>query len=120
MIHFYNTFVNSFNISSLFSREIIISSTFLEFYSIAGFGFTSLSAILFPINATVASAALWVTVLEAVFKAYSPASNNCFVYLFDKFLENDKDPYSLKYFLILYSIEQRNLAKFEESVISLY
>ena len=47
-----------------------------------------------------ASAVLWITFSEAVFKASSPAfvavSINCFPYLLDKFLANDKNPYPLK------------------------
>ena len=66
MFHFYNTCLNSFNISSFFSGGVIISSTFLEFSSITGFVFTILSlydkitasAILIPKNSPDASAAL--------------------------------------------------------------
>ena len=71
MFHFYNTCLNSFNISFLFPGGIIISSTFLEFSSITGFNFTILSAILFCINLPVVSAALWTNFLEVVFKASS-------------------------------------------------
>ena len=39
--------------------------------------------------------------LEAVFKESSPVSNTWFLH----FLANDKNPYSLKYFLVLGSIE---------------
>ena len=68
-IPFDNTCVNSFNISSLCSSVMIISSTFLEFATGTGFGFTTLSAILFPINSPVALAALWTDFLKVVFKA---------------------------------------------------
>ena len=44
--------------------------------------------------------------LEAVFKESSPVSNTCFLY----FLANDKNPCSLKYFLVLGSIEYRLIA----------
>ena len=75
------------------------------------FDFTVSLVILFPINSLVASAALWTTFLEAVFRAYSPAlvavSNNYFSYLLDSFLSNEKNPYPLTYFLALGSIEQR-------------
>ena len=64
---FYNTCLDSFNILSLFSGGIITSSTFLDFSS----GLTILSAILFPINPPVASAALWTRFLEAVFTVSS-------------------------------------------------
>ena len=49
--------LNSFNISSLFSGGIIISSTFLEFVS----DFTILSAILFPKKLSFTLAVLWTT-----------------------------------------------------------
>ena len=82
-----------FNIYSFFFDRIIISSPFLRFSSITCFGFTILSAILFLKNSPVASAALWTTFLEAVFKAASSVSNNCFLYLFEEFLANDENPY---------------------------
>ena len=64
MFHFYNTFLNSFNISFLFSDGVITSSTFLVFSSITGFDFTILLtfdlvtafAILFPENLPIALA----------------------------------------------------------------
>ena len=43
---------------SLFSDTITISSTFIEFLSITGFDFTTLSAILFPVNLPVTLAFL--------------------------------------------------------------
>ena len=49
--------LNSFNISSLFSGGIIISSTFLKFVS----DFTILSAILFPKKLSFTLAVLWTT-----------------------------------------------------------
>ena len=55
-----------------FSGGITISSTSLEFSSGAGLGFTIFPAILFPMSSPVASAALWTTLLEAVFRAASP------------------------------------------------
>ena len=83
-----------FSISPFF-RWNNYSSAFFEFSSVTSFGFTILSAILFPINPSVASAVLWTTFFELVFKASSHAavSNNCFTYLLDKFLANDKNPY---------------------------
>ena len=82
MFHFYNTFLKSFSTSSTFSGRIIISSTSLKFPSETGSSFTILSGIFFPINPPVASAALWTTFLEVVFKASSPVfvsvSNNGF------------------------------------------
>ena len=58
MFHFYNNCLSSFNIFSLFSSAIIISSKFPGFSSITCFGFTILSlfdfatasAILYPKN----------------------------------------------------------------------
>ena len=100
MFYFYNTCLNSFIFFSFFGR-IIIFSTFFRFSPITCFGFTILSAILFPINSPVASAALWNTFLESVFRTSSPVSNNCFLY----FLTNDINPYLLTYFLVLGFIE---------------
>ena len=42
---------------------------------------------------------------EAALKENSPVSNNLFLYLFDKFLTNVKNPYLLTHFLVLGSIE---------------
>ena len=39
--------------------------------------------------------------LEAIFKGPGPVYNNCFLYLLDKFLANNKNPYPLTYFLFL-------------------
>ena len=64
MFHFYNTFLNSFNISSLFSGGIIISSTGFGFTILLSFNLATASAILFPINSPV----LWTTFFEAVFQ----------------------------------------------------
>ena len=95
VFHFCNTFLNLSNVSSLFSRGIIIYSKVLvsQFYH----GLT-----LFPKN----SPALWTTFLEAVFKESNPVSNNYFLY----FLANDKNPYPLTYFLVLGSIEYRRIS----------
>ena len=79
MFHFYNTFINSFNISSLFSGWLIISSIFLAFSLITGFAFTILlcynlttvAAILFCKTSSV----LWTAFLEAIFKESSHVSN---------------------------------------------
>ena len=54
-------------------------------------------AILFPKN----SYALCTTFFETVFTTSRPVFNNCFFY----FLANDKNPYPLRYFLVLGSIE---------------
>ena len=64
MFHFYNTFINLFNILSLFSDGIIISSTGSCFTILSSFDLVTASAILFPKN----SPALWTSCLEAVFK----------------------------------------------------
>ena len=88
ILHFYNTFLNSFSIASLFSGGIMI---------------------LFPINLPIASAALCSNFYEEVLKAFSPVvvavSNNCFPYLLNRFLENDKKPCPLTYFFVLGSTE---------------
>ena len=85
------------NISSLFSSEIIISSTGSCFSILSSFELVTASAILLPIN----SPALLTTFSEAAFTASNPVSNNCFLY----FLANDKNSYPLTYFLVLGSIE---------------
>ena len=99
MFDFFITFLNLFNISSLFSSRTIISSTFLECSS--GFIILSLfdtvSAILFPKT----SPALQTTFLEAAYKGSSPVYNNCLLH----FLTNDKHLYPLTYFLVFGSIE---------------
>ena len=116
MFHFYNNFPNSFNISSIFSIGLIISSTFHGFSS--GFTISSFfdlvdaSATLFPIKSHV----LLTTFLEAVFRPSNLVSQNCFFY----FLTHDKNTYPLTYFLFPGSIEYRHIAKLEESVISSY
>ena len=85
------------------------SSPYLEFVSRTSFGFTILSAILFPINSPVASAAYWDTFLFAIFKAFSlvfvAASNNCLSNLLDRFLPTDKNSYPLTYFTVISSIK---------------
>ena len=92
-----------FDVCSLFSGGIIVL-TFREFTSGLDFGFT----ILIPINSPVASAVLWVTYLVAVFRTSSPVfvavSNSCFLYLFDRFFANEKNPCPLMYFFVLGSI----------------
>ena len=84
MFHFYNIFINMFNISSPFSGGIIISSTFLEFPSgftiLWSFDLVTTFAILFPKN----SPALWITFLEAVFTTSGPVPNNCFFIFYRK------------------------------------
>ena len=82
MLHFYNTFLNLFNILSLFSGEIIISSTGSCFSILSWLDVVTAPAILFP-------------------KISRALSNNCFLY----FVVNDKNPYPLTYFLVLGSIE---------------
>ena len=71
-VPFYNTCLNLFNISSLFSGGITISSTSFKFSPGTCFDFTILLVIMFPMNSPVASVALWTMFLEAVFKASSP------------------------------------------------
>ena len=70
MVHFYNTFINSFDISSLSSGGIIICSAGFFFTIFLLYELVTVSGILFPNNSPV----LWTTLLEAVF-------NNLFLYL---------------------------------------
>ena len=71
--------------------------------------FDSFISDFYLINSPVASAALWNTFLEAVFRASSPvlvaASNHFFPYLLDRFVANYKYLYTLTYFLVFGSIE---------------
>lgn len=64
---------------------------------------------LFPINSPVAYVALRAAFLVAVSKTcgsdFAAASNNCLPYLSDRYPSNDKNPSTLKYFLVLGSIE---------------
>ena len=61
---------------------------------------------LFPKN----SPTLWTT----YFKESSFISNNCFLYLLEKFLANDRTPYPLTYFLVLGSIEHRAISTYNK------
>ena len=63
MFHFYTTCLNSFNVSSLISGGVFISSAGFVFTTLSSFDLATASAILFPINSSVASAALWATFL---------------------------------------------------------
>ena len=112
MFHFYNTCLSSFNISSLFSGGIIISSTGFVFTILSSSELVNASVILFPIISPV----LWTAFLEAIFKQSSQVSSNCFLYFF----ANDKNPYRLTYFLVQASIEYRHIAKLKERVIAIY
>ena len=67
MTHFYNTCLNSFNVSVSCSGGIVVSSSFFEFSLHTGFYFTILLVIFFPINSSVALPALcafWLQFLE--------------------------------------------------------
>ena len=90
VFHFYNTCLNSFSISFLFSGGLIISSKFLKFSSnftiLSSCDLATASAILFPKNLSV----LWTTFLEGVFKGSSQVSHNYFLYLSDRFLQMTK------------------------------
>ena len=101
---FHNTCLNLFNICSLFFGGIIIYSTFLEFSSIICFVSTASSAIFLVKNPPVASAALSITFLEAVFEVFIPVSNNCLPYLLDNFFKDKKGLYPLTYFFVPGSI----------------
>ena len=61
MFHFYKTFLNLFNISSLFSGGIIITSTGSCFSILSSFDLVTAYEILFPKY----SPALWISFLEA-------------------------------------------------------
>ena len=93
MFHFNNTFLNLFDISSLFSGGMIVSSTGSCLTILSSFELVIVSSILFPKNLP----ALWTTFLEA----FSSVPNNCFSY----FLANDKNPYPVMCFLVLGSTE---------------
>ena len=78
---------------------LTISSTFSKFHQVQGY-------IFFTDAAT--SDVLWTTFSAAVFAASIPvfaAVFNFFLYLSDRYLANDKNPYHLTYFLVLGSIE---------------
>ena len=59
-VPFYN-YLNSFDICYVFTGGVIICSTFLEFSSGIAFGFTTLSAVLFPKSSPVILTALCAT-----------------------------------------------------------
>ena len=84
-----------FNISTPFSGGTIISSIGSCFTM---FDLVTAPVILFPIN----SPHLWTTLLEA----FSLVSNNCFSH----FLAKNKNPYPLKHFPVLGSIEIRHIS----------
>ena len=54
---------------------------------------------------------VWATLFGAVFSASSPVlaevSDNCFLYLLNRFLAIDKNPHPLTYFLVLGFTEKR-------------
>ena len=54
--------------------------------------------------------------LEAVFRASSPVSNNCFLY----FLVNNKNLYPLTHFLGFGSVQYHRIANLEERIIFIY
>ena len=62
MFHFYNIFLNLFNVLSLFSGGMIISSTGSCFKILSSFDLGTASAILFPKN----SPALWATFFGSI------------------------------------------------------
>ena len=80
MLHF----VKSVSIPLIFFGGITISSTFLEFKSGRGFGFTISSAILFPIKSPAASTVFRNKFLKVVFAAsisvlVSVSNNFCYI-----------------------------------------
>ena len=101
MFNFCNTYLNPFNIFSLFSGGIVISSTGFVSTILSLYELVTASAALFPKNST----ALLTTFLEAAFKASSPVSNNYSLYLLENVPANDKNSYPLTYFVVLDSIE---------------
>ena len=104
MFHFYDIFLKLLNISSIFSSGIIISSTGSCSTIVSSFELTIVSAILFHTNLP----ALWTNFLEAVFRASSSVSNNCFSY----FLENEKYLHPLTYFVFLGSIVYHRISTY--------
>ena len=112
--YFYNTCLNLFNDSSLFSGGITVSSKFLIYLSFTCFillivvlyDLTPASVILFLINSPVAWAVSWTAFFKSAFKAPSPVSINCVLYLLDIFFANGKISYLLTYFLAGCSVKQ--------------
>ena len=110
VLHFYNTCLNSLNISALFSGGLIIFSTFIEFSSITGFVLTILSSF----DLATASAIFFLQKFTCFMDYFFGTSFKrisvlypiiVFLYFFDKFLPNDKNIYPLTYFLVLGSIK---------------
>ena len=94
--HFYNTFLNLFNISSLcfwwnnyFFNRFLFLNIIIIWLSYCVCNFISYKFTCFMDF-----------FLEAVVTASRPVSNNWFLY----FLANDKNPYPLTYFFVLGSI----------------
>ena len=90
----------------------ISSLSFILFFFYSLFVLPSeviLSAILFPIKSTVASAVFWTSCLEPVLAVsipvYFAVSINFLPHLLPNFLENDKQLYPLTYCLYLSSVE---------------
>ena len=108
---FYNTCLNLSNISCLFSGGTTVSSTFLQFSSIAaitGFDFINILAILLPVSYPVSSVLLKPTFWKQfshmtfhIFCIFICHSFCFFPYLLAGFLPNDKSTYSLTYSLVV-------------------
>ena len=114
MLHFYNTSLNLLNISSLFSSEIVISSTFLRFSS--GSQFYHRMTYLLPLQFYLLKIYILygLLLLEVVLKESRPVFNDCF----SCFLAIQKNKFPLTSFLLLGSIQHRCISKLEEGVIS--
>ena len=103
MFHFYNTFLNLFNISSLSSSGIIICSTFLAFSSVftilTSFNLVTASVLsYFRITHLLYGLLFWRQFLKhlvlyplIVFQSINLIAND----------KNDKNSYPLTYFLVL-------------------
>ena len=87
LIHSLLPDLKTFNISSLFSGRMIISSASLKFPSETDFDFTILSEILLPTNLPAASASFQTNFLEAFFTASSLVLGSSIQKLFSIFVK---------------------------------
>ena len=102
-------FFSSFKIFVLFSSGIIIYSA--VFHNFTSLVLVTTSTILFP---------YLTTFLKEVFKESSLVSNDCFLYLLNRFLANDINPYPLTYCLVFGSIELLCVPQLEKHINSVY
>ena len=120
MFRFYNTCLNSFNISSIFSGGIIISAKFLGFLSVTCFFFSQ-----FCCRTTELLRWRFYFLKTRFFYGlliYKPFLQNIglypitdYLYLLDKFVANNINPYPLTYFLDLGPIEHRVISIYQSA-----